>query len=240
MNRSRLTLKELAYLINLLSDMEEKHPACRVNFFNYVNQTKIRSNPAIKKKVSKAKQKELDLIHSALNNLQSTYYEEFYLNQIETKQLNNSLKNNQEISPLPQQPIDMKTFRLHLKEYLKERVRDSDRGITVWDCRGKIAFRFRSAKGLTDRSFVTKNFYWENKEDVAKVWEKLKRILRNYPYSCIGTSISKPVSQIPYKFKNNWEHSFAIYNLEQMIKLSLKNTQGISPLPPQPIEEVKE
>jgi len=133
-------------------------------------------------------------------------------------------KNTQGASPQPPQPIDMKTFRLHLKEYLKERVRDSDRGITVWDCRGKIAFRFRSAKGLTDRSFVTKNFYWENKEDVVKVWEKFKRILRNYPYSFIGTSISKPVSQIPYKFKNNWEHSFAIYNLEQMVKLSLKKT----------------
>ena len=239
MNRSRLTLKELAHLINVLSDMEEKHPACRVNFFNYVNQTKIRSNPAIKKKVSKAKQKELDLIHSALNNLQSTYYEEFYLNQIETEQLNNSLKNNQKVSPLLPQPIDMKTFRLHLKEYLKERVRDSDRGITVWDCRGKIAFRFRSAKGLTDRSFVTKNFYWENKEDVAKVWEKFKRILRNYPYSFIGTSISKPVSQLPYKFRNNCEHSFAIHNLAQMVKLSLKNTQGDSPLLSQPIEEVE-
>ena len=72
------------------------------------------------------------------------------------------LKNNQEVSPRSPQPVDMKTFRLHLKEYLKERVRNSDRGITVWDCRGKIAFRFRSAKGLTDRSFVTKNFFWEN------------------------------------------------------------------------------
>ena len=156
--------------------------------------------------------------------MQSTYYEEFYLNQIETEQLNNSLKNNQKVSPLLPQPIDMKTFRLHLKEYLKERVRDSDRGITVWDCRGKIAFRFRSAKGLTDRSFVTKNFYWENKEDVAKVWEKFKRILRNYPYSFIGTSISKPVSQLPYKFKDNCEHSFAIHNLAHMVKLSLKKT----------------
>ena len=147
-----------------------------------------------------------------------------YIDFIEQVRKQRGNKKTQGVSPQPPQPIDMKTFRLHLKEYLKERVRNSDRGITVWDCRGKIAFRFRSAKGLTDRSFVTKNFYWENKEDVAKVWEKFKRILRNYPYSFIGTSISKPVSQIPYKFKNNWEHSFAIYNLEQMVKLSLKKT----------------
>ncbi len=158
-----------------------------------------------------------------------------FIEQVRKQRVN---KNNQGSAPRLSQPIDMKTFRLHLKEYLKERVRNSDRGITVWDCRGKIAFRFRSAKGLIDRSFVTKNFYWENKEDVAKVWEKFKRILRNYPYSFIGTSISKPVSQLPYKFKNNCEHSFAIHNLAQMVKLSLKNTQGDSPLP-QPIEEVE-
>jgi hypothetical protein len=85
-HQSRLTLKELTFLINLLSDMEEKHPAWRVNVFNYVNQTKIRSKPSLKKKVSKAKQKELDLIHSTLNSLQSTYYEELHLNRIEIKE----------------------------------------------------------------------------------------------------------------------------------------------------------
>ena len=88
MNRSRLTLEELAYLINLLSDMEEKHPAYEAYFFNYVNQTKILSDPTMKKKVSKAKEKELDLIQSSLNNLQSTYYEELHLDQIKEVQTN--------------------------------------------------------------------------------------------------------------------------------------------------------
>ena len=112
---------------------------------------------------------------------------ECYLDFIEEVRKQRAIKNTPEL----QHPTDIKTFRLQLKKYVKE-IGISDRGITLWDCRGKIAFRFRSSYGATDTSFVTKNFYWKDQQDINKVWEKFKKILKNYPYDlCKLAQITK-------------------------------------------------